>query len=152
MSLTLRNIADIITSSAGWKKAEPEADGSFHFALEGGLGFSLSSPDGQTMFLSAVVGSYSDGDTAEAKDTILRMASLCVGAMKKRPSILSMRNGDLELYREFSAVRTDERDIQAIATGFLNDAAWWMKQGGTAAPSANPFGMYPHFSIFDGIN
>ncbi len=152
MSLSLRNIADIITSAAGWKKAEPEADGSFRFSLEGGLEFTLSTPDGQTMFLAAEVGSLRGDDTPEAMNKIRRMASLAVGAMKKRPSVLSLKDGSFELYREFSAARTGGQDIQSIASGFLNDASWWKRQCASPAPAPGPFGMNAGFVFMDGIN
>ena len=48
MSAQLQHLADIITKAAGWKNAAPDAEGVFRFSLEGGLDFSLLTPENWT--------------------------------------------------------------------------------------------------------
>ena len=82
MTSPLQRSADIITRAAGWKEALPDDDGVFHFSLEGGLDFELFSPENRTGILFAVLGSAPEQD-ARADDTLLRLASLSAGSLKK---------------------------------------------------------------------
>lgn len=145
MPSSLQQAADGLTETAGWKQAVPDGNGVFHFSLEGDLSFELLTPDNRTGFFLADLGALpSARDEAEA--LLKRLASLAVGCLKKRRSVLSLAEGHLRLYRSFrlnglsgSALR---QTMPHDAKDFLNDLAWWQKQlssSHVAGTTASPF-------------
>lgn len=144
MTSPLQRSADIITRAAGWKEALPDDDGVFHFSLEGGLDFELFSPENRTGILFAVLGNAPEQD-ARADDTLLRLASLSAGSLKKRRSTFSLGEKGLELYRTFTLAEASEQSLPRTVRDFLNDLAWWKQQlSGTegnrsSGPQNSPF-------------
>jgi hypothetical protein len=153
MSSQLQQIADIITNAAGWKRAEPDSEGVFRFSLEGGLDFSLLSPENRTAVLLADLGSAPESGTMEGGDRLKRLAALAAGSLKKRRSSFAIAGQRLELSRTFPMQSTSEREISLLVRDFLNDLAWWKAQiNGSSNSSSNtsssPFSMGGWFSGF----
>lgn len=154
MSSQLQHIADIITKAAGWKDAAPEADGVFRFSLEGGLDFSLLSPENRTAVLLADLGSAPDPASPQGSEDLRRIASLCAASLKKRNSTVALAEGRVELQRSFPMAQYGELDVRLAVRDFLNDVAWWQKQlngdsvQGSSFTSTSPFS----FSFGDWFN
>ena len=138
MTAPLQQIADIITRAAGWKQAFPGEDGAFHFELEGGLDFSLLSPENRTGIFLAPLGNVPDSD-----EDIRRLAALAAGSLKKRRSVFSLGEHGLELHRSFLLSDASETVIVPELRDFLNDLAWWKHQisgaGSSSSQPASPF-------------
>lgn len=143
MSSQLQHIADTVTKAAGWNQALPDAEGAFRFELEGGLDFSLLSPDGKTAVLLADLGPAPDSSAPQGADDLRRIASLAAASLKKRRSTLALAGGRVELQRSFPVTFATEQEICPEVRDFLNDLAWWKKQlGGTdssSTASTSPF-------------
>jgi hypothetical protein len=153
MPSKLQQIADIITNAAGWKRAEPDSEGVFRFSLEGGLDFSLLSPDNRTAVLLADLGPAPEAGTMNGNDKLKRLAALAAGTLKKRRSSFAIAGQRLELSRTFPMQSTSEREISLLVRDFLNDLAWWKAQiSGSSNSSSNtsssPFSMGSWFSGF----
>ena len=153
MSFQLQQIADIITNAAGWKRAEPDSEGVFRFSLEGGLDFSLLSPDNRTAVLLADLGPAPEAGTMNGNDKLKRLAALAAGTLKKRRSSFAIAGQRLELSRTFSMQTASELEISPLVRDFLNDLAWWKAQiSGSSNTSSNtsssPFSMGGWFSGF----
>lgn len=138
MSSQLQQIADIITKAAGWKQAQPDAEGIFRFALEGGLDFSLLSPENRTAVLLGDLGPAPDASTPQGDDDLRRLASLAAATLKKRRSTIAISEGGrIELQRAFAMTAAGELDIRSEVRDFLNDLAWWQKQLDGSAPNSS---------------
>ena len=153
MSSQLQLIADIITNAAGWKRAEPDSEGGFLFSLEGGLDFSLLSPDNRTAVLLADLGPAPEAGTMDGNDRLKRLAALAAGTLKKRRSSFAIAGQRLELNRTFSMQAASETKTPLLVRDFLNDLAWWKAQvEGSSNISSNtsssPFSMGGWFSGF----
>ncbi|MBR5882570.1 MAG: type III secretion system chaperone [Mailhella sp.] len=153
MPSKLQQIADIITNAAGWKRAEPDSEGVFRFSLEGGLDFSLLSPDNRTAVLLADLGPAPEAGTMNGNDKLKRLAALAAGTLKKRRSSFAIAGQRLELSRTFSMQAASELEISPLVRDFLNDLAWWKAQiSGSSNTSSNtsssPFSMGGWFSGF----
>jgi len=139
MTLT-QQAADAITSAAGWKPAQPDAEGVFHFRLEGDLDMDFFSPDGRTGIFRSTLTTLS-GEDAESETLLKTCAQRAVAAIRKRKSILSIDDGRLQLHRAIGldAMAADmTRAIPDVAKDFLNDLAWWQVQIGARSPQASP--------------
>ena len=153
MSSQLQQIADIITNAAGWKRAEPDSEGVFRFSLDGGLDFSLLTPENRTAVLLADLGNAPDPGTSEGNDRLKRLAALAAGSLKKRRSSFAIAGQRLELSRTFPIQEVPEHEISLLVRDFLNDLAWWKAQiSGSSNTSSNtsssPFSMGGWFSGF----
>jgi len=153
MSPHLQNIADAITSAAGWKSASPDEDGIFRFSLENGLDFQLLTPEGRTAILLADLGAApAQGDT-QGDEELKRLASVAGASLKKRRSSFAVAGTRLELSRTFP-MQTDEQEIRLIVRDFLNDLAWWQAQvsgtrtNSSSNTSSSPFSLGGWFSGF----
>ena len=149
----LQQIADIITNAAGWKRAEPDSEGVFRFSLEGGLDFSLLSPENRTAVLLADLGPAPEAGTMEGNDRLKRLAALAAGTLKKRRSSFAIAGQRLELSRTFPVQAASERGTPLLVGDFINDLAWWKAQiSGSSSSSSNtsssPFSMGGWFSGF----
>ncbi len=141
-----QQVADAITSAAGWKAARPDADGVFHFRLEGDLEMDFLSPDGRTgIFRSTLI---SVPEEAESESLLKTCAQRAVAASRKRKSIISIDDGHLQLHR---AIRLDgvsagmlARLASDAAKDFLNDLVWWQAQIGARSDqtaASSPFSL-----------
>ena len=153
MPSKLQQIADIITNAAGWKRAEPDSEGVFRFSLEGGLDFSLLSPDNRSAVLLADLGPAPEAGSMNGNDSLKRLAALAAGTLKKRRSSFAIAGQRLELSRTFSMKAASEREITLFVRDFINDFACWKSQiGGSSNTSSNtsssPFSMGGWFSGF----
>ena len=154
MSSQLQQIADIITNAAGWKRAEPDSEGVFRFSLEGGLDFSLLSPENRTAVLLADLGPAPEAGTMEGNDRLKRLAALAAGTLKKRRSSFAIAGQRLELSRTFPMQSASEREISLLVRDFLNDLAWWQAQmngaraNSSSSTSSSPFSLGGWFSGF----
>ena len=153
MPSKLQQIADIITNAAGWKRAEPDSEGVFRFSLEGGLDFSLLTPETRTAVLLADLGPAPEAGTMNGNDKLKRLAALAAGTLKKRRSSFAIAGQRLELSRTFSMQTASELEISPLVRDFLNDLAWWKAQiSGSSNTSSNtsssPFSMGGWFSGF----
>jgi len=129
MSSQLQQIADIITRAAGWKQAQPDAEGVFRFALEGELDFSLLSPENRTAVLLSDLGQAPDHASPQGDEELRRLASLAAASLKKRRSTIAISEGGrIELQRSFPMMEAGEPHIRTEVRDFLNDLAWWQKQ------------------------
>ncbi len=140
MAFPLQQTADILTRVAGWTSATPDEEGIFHFSLEGGLDFSLFSPENRTGILFSSL-----GGTPESDEELRRLAALAAGCLKKRRSVFSMGEHGLELYRAFSLAEVSENFLIPEVRDFLNDLAWWKKQisgsGASTPRNVSPFSL-----------
>ena len=153
MPSKLQQIADIITNAAGWKRAEPDSEGVFRFSLEGGLDFSLLTPETRTAVLLADLGPAPEAGTMNGNDKLKRLAALAAGTLKKRRSSFAIAGQRLELSRTFPMQTASELEISPLVRDFLNDLAWWKAQiSGSSNTSSNtsssPFSMGGWFSGF----
>ena len=153
MPSKLQQIADIITNAAGWKRAEPDSEGVFRFSLEGGLDFSLLTPENRTAVLLADLGPAPESGSMEGNERLKRLAALAAGTLKKRRSSFAIAGQRLELSRTFSMQTASELEISPLVRDFLNDLAWWKAQiSGSSNTSSNtsssPFSMGGWFSGF----
>lgn len=153
MSSQLQQIADIITNAARWKHAEPDSEGVFRFSLEGGLDFSLLTPENRTAVLLADLGDAPESGTMDGSDRLKRLAALAAGSLKQRRSSFAIAGQRLELTRTFPMQTTAEREVSLLVRDFLNDLAWWKAQLGGAGnssskTSSSPFSMGGWFSGF----
>jgi hypothetical protein len=153
MPSKLQQIADIITNAAGWKRAEPDSEGVFRFSLEGGLDFSLLTPENRTAVLLADLGPAPESGSMEGNDRLKRLAALAAGTLKKRRSSFAIAGQRLELSRTFPMQAASELEISPLVRDFLNDLAWWKAQiSGSSNTSSNtsssPFSMGGWFSGF----
>ncbi len=154
MSAQLQLLADIITKAAGWKNAAPDAEGVFRFSLEGGLDFSLLTPENRTAVLLADLGAAPDPASSQGDEELRRIASLAAASLKKRNSTVALADGRVELQRTFSLTQTSEQAVCLEVRDFLNDLAWWQKQLGnesshtSSTASTSPFS----FSLGDWFN
>ena len=149
----LQQIADIITNAACWKRAEPDSEGVFRFSLEGGLDFSLLSPENRTAVLLADLGPAPEAGTMEGNDRLKRLAALAAGTLKKRRSSFAIAGQRLELSLTFPVQAASERETPLLVRDFINDLAWWKAQiSGSSSSSSNtsssPFSMGGWFSGF----
>ncbi|WP_446424031.1 hypothetical protein [Mailhella sp.] len=147
MSAQLQHIADIITKAAGWKNAVPDAEGVFRFSLEGGLDFSLLSPENRTAVLLADLGGAPDAASSQGDEELRRIASLAAASLKKRASAVALAEGRVELHRSFSMVRCSEQDVRLEVRDFLNDLAWWQKQLNGESVQSSSFASTSPFSF-----
>ncbi|HJD96233.1 hypothetical protein [Mailhella massiliensis] len=140
MASPLQQTADIITRAAGWEHATPDEEGCFHFSLEGGLDFSLFSPENRTGILLSSLGKAPESD-----EEVRRLAALAAGCLKKRRSVFSIGEHGLELHRAFPLSSASESFLIPEVRDFLNDLAWWKRQisGGGASmnKSSSPFSL-----------
>ena len=140
MASPLQQTADIITRAAGWQQASPDDEGIFHFALEGGLDFTLRSPENKTGILLASLGGAPEND-----DELRRLAALAAGCLKKRRSVFSMGEHGMELHRSFLLAEASADVLVPEVRDFLNDLAWWKRQisgaGTSPAKNASPFSI-----------
>ncbi len=130
MALPLQQTVDIITRAAGWAPATPDEEGIFRFSLEGGLDFSLFSPENRTGILLCSLGKAPDGD-----EEVKRLAALAAGCLKKRRSVFSIGEHGMELHRAFPLGEASESVLIAEVRDFLNDLAWWKRQLSGTGPS-----------------
>ncbi len=140
MSL-LQASVDAVTAAAGWRKASPDASGTFRFHLEGDLDMELFSPDGRTGILRADLGPLPASEQ-DADDLLRKCASRMVAASRTRRTVLSVDGGRLSLH--LAVPLADGGDSMPRHTkDFLNDLAWWKGQvqgGGSSS-----------FSFFSGM-
>ncbi len=148
MASPLQQTADILTRAAGWEPATPDEEGVFHFSLEGGLDFSLFSPENRTGILLSSLGKTPDSD-----EEIKRLAALAAGCLKKRRSVFSIGERGLELHRSFSLAEASEGFLVPEVRDFLNDLAWWKRQisgsGASTPKNTSPF-SFPFGNWFPG--
>lgn len=138
MSSQLQQVADTITATAGWKNAQPDAEGVFRFSLEGGLDFALLSPENRTGVLLADLGAAPSAADPQDDEKLRRLCSLAAGSLKKRRSILAISEEQrVELQRSFAMGHVSEQDIRLEVRDFLNDLAWWQKQLGNGNSSSD---------------
>lgn len=144
MSL-LQEAVDSMTSAAGWKQARPNAEGVYHFRLQGNLDMDILSPDGLNCILQSNLGPLPE-EEAEAEKLLRLCAGRVVGSCRKRRSILSLQDDRLVLYRIVRMNASDPGAVSREAKGFLNDLAWWQNQLVATVNNASPF------SVFGGMN
>ena len=146
MSMTLQQAADAIAAKAGWKPVSPDAEGQFRFSLEGGLDFTLFSPDGKTAILLAEAAKAPDITQPNAEEELERIAALSAGVLKSRESVLGLSKDNVfELSRTFSLTECSDEEILSAARDFLNDLAWWKRQlegKKDSGPSPAPFSPF----------
>lgn len=147
MSSQLQQIADTITKAAGWKQAQPDAEGVFRFSLEGGLDFALLTPENRTAVLLASLGQAPDPASPQGDDELRRVASLAAASLKKRRSTVALGEGRLELQRTFPMALVSEQDIRLEVRDFLNDLAWFLKQLSGKTPNSSSFTSSSPFSF-----
>ena len=142
MDGALQHVAEALAEAAGWDAPQADAEGVFRFSLDGGLEFSLFSPDGKTGILLGSLGPAPDCSTIQGAAELDRLAALSSGVLKDRLSVLALSGTNiLELHRSFPLQPAD--GVKAHARDFLNDLAWWKRQAeqptsGTVAEDA-PF-------------
>ena len=144
MSL-LQEVVDAVTDAAGWRSAEPDAEGVYHFRLKGNLDMDMLSPDGRNCILRGDLGPIPDSDS-EAESLLRLCAGRVVGSCRKRRSVLSLQDDRLILYRLVRMDASNPGTVSREAEGFLNDLAWWQGQIAENKNYASPF------SAFGGMN
>lgn len=147
MASKIQTIADIITEAAGWKHAEPDQAGAFSFSLDGGLNFSLFTPENRTAVLFADLGAAPEIGTQGGDEEFRRLSSVAAAALKKRFSIFSVDSGRMELHRMFPIDGWTEKDVILEVRDFLNDLAWWKQQLSGGGTQTSSFTSSPTFSF-----
>ena len=138
MTDAARNAAVLIAREAGWREPEAGSGGECRFSLDGGLDFSLVSPDGRTVFLHADLGPAPDPETPEGDGMLRALGGYAAGAMTARRSVLSVSGGRLQLHLAFPA-QAPAASMLDNARIFLNDLEWWQAQvRRAAAPQTTP--------------
>jgi hypothetical protein len=126
-----------ICARAGWKEPKTDDSDGYAFDLEGGLAFTLSSPDGERLLARAALlapeaGQEIAGETLAAvmRITAARFAKL------KAVTALDPETGALELYA-FTGLRGgDAHAHETFMEDFLNELSFWKAQAVLDAPSA----------------
>lgn len=144
----LQEAAHAITKAAGWKHATADAEGQFHFLLEGDLSMDLLSPDGKSILLYSDLGPL---PSTESDEKIRDYAQNVAASCKKRLSIFSIENNRLALHRciRFENQSTGEERRAVFpqeAKAFLNDLAWWKKRIANTAPATNTSFSFSNFN------
>jgi len=143
MGLDLAQAVDSIAQAAGWSHVSADTAGVYRYFLEDGLDLELSSPDGRLCVLSADMGLAPTPDEADSTERLVKIGRLAAGIMKRRASVITVDDSNLQLTRTFDLTTASEQDCIEQASDFLNDEAWWKANlNDTEAPSStSPFSM-----------
>ncbi len=132
MSSYLDNAATLVATAAGWRAPKPDAGGRYHFALRGGLGLTMFSPDGNAIILRAEVQTL-PAEESPRENMLRAQAKLAVAALKERRTTLALEGDVIILHRVVPDRETPVERMPAIVETFLNDLDWWKKQAARLA-------------------
>jgi hypothetical protein len=123
-----------VCGAAGWSIPPADAEGRYFFSLEGGLDFSLSSPDGDRLLAHAVLAVPTE-DRGLPDDLAAFVLSATAGRFARMRAVpaLDPRTGALVLYRFTDLKEKDRVALKKFVEAFLNDLAFWKAQPALAA-------------------
>ena len=133
----LRSAVQSICSRAGWKEPPVDDKGLYAFDLEGGLSFSLSSPDGERLLARSTLLSPEAGQeiAGETLATIMRIIGARFAKLKA-VTALNPETGALEIYA-FTGLRDGDAGAQeTFMEDFLNEVSFWKAQPALNSPLA----------------
>ena len=125
----LRNAVQSICSRAGWKEPSADGKGAYSFDLEGGLTFSLSSPDGERLLARSALLAPKAG-LEIAGETLVTVMNITAARYAKFKAVtaLNPETGALELYA-FTGLRDgDDGAWETFMEDFLNELSFWKAQ------------------------
>ncbi|MDR2503645.1 MAG: CesT family type III secretion system chaperone [Deltaproteobacteria bacterium] len=129
-----KNAVHSICAAAGWKEPQADGQGRYAFSLEGGLDFTLSSPDGMRLLALAPLLVADDGldIPIETLEEVLLTASARFARMR---SVLSLEEdtGRLTLHAFFALRDAGDKKPVEFMEAFLNDLAFWKAQPALSA-------------------
>ena len=136
MSDQLAEFAGKLARTAGWRETAPDAEGRYHYFLDGGIDLDISSPDGRICILSADLGAVPDKSEGGSGEMMRRVAALAAASVRERRSTVCLSEGRLELFRRLPLSRMNPEGFVREARDFLNDEAWWKEMlSGEPVPS-----------------
>lgn len=144
MTMRFTDALQCVETSAGWRHAPADAQGVSTHELDDGLCLRLSCPDGRRFIASCALGTFPDGADADSAASRERIGLLCAAAIRAEPSVLSVREGRLELHRVVDLDEAEPAGLADAVAGLLNDAARWrarLSEGGLRPASSSPFSM-----------
>jgi hypothetical protein len=133
----LQSAIQSVCSRAGWKEPPADGNGFYAFHLEGGLSFTLSSPDGERLLArSTLLAPEAGGDIAgETLAAIMRITAARFARLKA-VTALNPETGELELYA-FTGLRGNEAGArETFVEDFLNELSFWKAQSVQSASTA----------------
>jgi hypothetical protein len=113
--------------AAGWDEPGDDAGGEYAFHLEGGLDFTLSSPDGARLLVSSVLLAPAAGREISQKaiEDVLTIAAGRFSRLRAIPALEPERD-EIVLY-DFMPLKNQDR-TQDFVERFLNELAFWKAQ------------------------
>jgi hypothetical protein len=125
----LSQIVRAVCDMAGWSMPRADAGGRYALSLEGGLDFTLSSPDGDRLLIHAVLASPKDerGIPADVVSFVLSAAAGRFSRLLAVPA-LDPHTGTLVLYRFLKMKGQDAEALHHFVETFLNELAFWKAQ------------------------
>ena len=126
-----------ICSRAGWKEPQADEKGVYAFALEGGLSFTLSSPDGERLLARSALLIPKAGQeiTRETLTAVMRITAARFARLKA-VTALNPETGELELYAFAGLGNADAGAQEIFMKDFLNELSFWKAQPALAATTA----------------
>jgi hypothetical protein len=137
----LQNVVETICRATSWSKPPASPKGSYAFALEGDLSFSLFSQDGRHLLLEAII----SGPAPEA-DLAARLLKINAARALRQKSVLALEeiSGALVLFRKLLLKDVSESELLQSLENFLNDAAFWQARAlgeSSGHIQASPFSL-----------
>ena len=137
MAYSLSQAVQTVAGAAGWRAAQPDELGIYHYLLEGGLDLDLQSPDARTLVIGCDM-----GPVPEENERWAEIGRLAAGSALRRASTLAVDEERLTLFRRLDLGRVSESELIDAVRDFLNDQAWWRSRlEGTSASSTSGFSM-----------
>jgi hypothetical protein len=133
----LHGAVEAICARAGWKEPRADGEGVYAFDLEGGLAFSLSSPDGERLLARAALLAPGAGQEI-AGETLAMVMRLTAARFAKLRAVVALNpeTGGLELYA-FTGLRGgDAGGRETFMEDFLNELSFWKAQPALSASTA----------------
>ncbi len=138
----LFDYVNALAQRAGWSVTAPDGEGIYHFYLEDGIDLDIRSPDGRNCIVSADLGSEPDASSPQAASELQKLGRIAAAGATKRPSVLSLAKGRLELYRRLDLRQVSQDRFIEQVRDFLNDQMWWKNVLSGNAPSSSPFSAF----------
>jgi hypothetical protein len=125
----LHNAVRSICARAGWKERPPDEKGNYPFALEGGIFFTLSSPDGDRLLACSPLLVPEAGQEI-AGETLAAVMRITAARFSRLNAVTSLdpESGRLELYAATSLRGGDAGVLEIFMEGFLNELSFWKAQ------------------------
>lgn len=123
--MTLQDIVDTITNAFELEPLLPTSTGSYHFSLDQDIDIDLFSPNSNISIFFGKLYSVENNDTIT--NTIIKeCARIAIGVAKKKRSIVSIKENNLELHL---VVKNEYIELfPDYMKSFASDMHWWKEQ------------------------